>query len=118
APFVYSAFGLLSVTTKLSLLYGVVGPRDSGGKPCLPFSDDVPISGEMTVLFAAHGTILTFFVVSEYYPGKKAVLMDERQTDDVFVIAINEADVDTKMVDDVNRIMTGAGAYEITTKEV
>ncbi|MEZ4688339.1 MAG: hypothetical protein R3B47_20450 [Bacteroidia bacterium] len=29
-----------------------------------------------------------------------------------------EDDVDASKVDDVNRIMAGAGAYEVTTKEV
>ena len=118
ATFIYGAFGAITAVTMISLIYGVVWPMDIGGKPVLPFPDYVPITFEMTVLFAAHGTILTFFVVSEYYPGKKAVLMDDRQTDDVFVIAINEDDVDAKQVDDVNRIMAGAGAFEVTTKEV
>ena len=49
----------------------------------------MPISFELTVLFAAHGMVITFFIIGRYYPGKKAELLDDRQTDDVFVVAID-----------------------------
>lgn len=118
ATFIYGAVGFITAVGMISMIYGVVWGMDIGGKPTLPFPDYVPITFELTVLFAAHGTILTFFVVSQYWPGKKAILMDDRQTDDVFVVAINEHDVDAKQVDDINRIMLEAGAYEIGQKAV
>lgn len=70
--FIYGALGALTAVTMISLIYGVIWPMNIGGKPTLPIPDYVPITFEMTVLFAAHGTILTFLVVSSYWPGKKS----------------------------------------------
>ncbi len=118
AAFCYGALGALTAITMISLIYGAIWPMNIGGKPFLPFPDYVPITFEMTVLFAAHGTILTFFIVSEYYPGKKEFLMDDRQTDDVFVIAIDKDKVAASAISDVNGVFTKTGAFEVTEKEV
>lgn len=118
ASFIYGMIGMLSAVILISILYGVVWPVDIGGKPHLPLPDYVPIAFEATVFFAAHGVIITFFIVSGFFPGRKAILMDDRQTDDVFVIAINEHEIAAAQTDEVKSIMTGSGAYEITTKSV
>lgn len=118
ASFVYGALGALTAITMISLIYGVIWPMNIGGKPPLPYPDYVPITFELTVLFAAHGTILTFFVVSEYWPGKREKLMDIRQTDDVFVIAIDKSTVPANSEAEVNKIFTEAGAFEVGEKEV
>lgn len=116
--FIYGALGALTAVTMITLIYGAIWPMNIGGKPSLPIPDYVPITFELTILFAAHGTILTFLVVSSYWPGKKAILMDERQTDDVFVIAIEKDSMPTGSEADATRIMTDAGAYVVTEKEV
>ena len=40
--------------------------------------------------------VLTFFIVGQYWPGKKAKLFDNRQTDDVFVVAIDQAKLENE----------------------
>ncbi len=116
--FIYGALGTLTAVTMISVIYGLIWPMNIGGKPTLPIPDYVPITFELTVLFAAHGTVLTFLIVSSYWPGKKAILMDDRQTDDVFVIAIDKDAMPAGSEADATRIMNEAGAYVVTEKQV
>jgi Protein of unknown function (DUF3341) len=115
AAFIYGAFGLTLALTMMSLIYGVVWPVNIGGKPYIPWIAFTPITFETTVLFAAHGMVLTFFIIGPYWPGKKEVLMDDRQTDDVFVIAIDKKKISD--MDGVKKTLSEAGAFEITEKE-
>lgn len=86
-------------------------PMNIGGKPALAWVDFVPITFELTVLFAAHGMVITFLIIGKYWPGKKAKLFDSRQTDDVFVLAI-DADKVLKH-DEIKRILQENGAFEV-----
>ena len=116
AAFIYGCLGFLSAMALMGIIYGVVWPMNIGGKPALGYPDAVPIGFELTVLFAAHGMVITFLMVARYWPGKKAVLLDDRQTDDVFVVALDKRKVQNE--DEVRRIFEETGAYEITEKEV
>jgi hypothetical protein len=121
-------FGLLGLTCALLLMGGVNSnlfqldwwgldlkswPIMIGGKPPLAWLSFVPISFELTVLFAAHGMVITFFIIGKYYPGKKAKLFDLRQTDDVFVIAINEEQV--LHHDEIKQILAENGAFDVSS---
>ncbi len=116
SAFVYGALGFLSGIAMMYYMYGLDWPMNIGGKPFVPWVDFVPITFELTVLFAAHGMVITFFIVANYWPGKQAKLMDLRQTDDVFVIAIDHEDVDNAT--EIQSILRTHGAYEITDKVV
>lgn len=121
-------FGCLGFTAAMLLMAGVSSnfwnldwwgldliswPMNIGGKPALAWVDFVPVTFELTVLFAAHGMVITFFIIGRYYPGKKAELLDDRQTDDVFVVAI-DADAVLKH-DEIKQIFTDHGAFEVKT---
>lgn len=116
AAFVYGCMGFGAALLLMGTIYGLLWPMNIGGKPALAWVDFVPITFELTVLFAAHGMVITFFIVAQYWPGKKAVLMDDRQTDDVFVISIDTAKIEDAA--GISSIMQEKGAYEITEKEV
>jgi hypothetical protein len=96
----------------MSLIYGVVWPVNIGGKPYVPWVDFTPVAFETTVLFAAHGMVITFFIVGNFWPGKKARLFDDRQTDDVIVVAIDRQKIEN--MDAVRKTLTDAGAFEVT----
>ena len=115
ASFMYAMTG-----TSLALLgmwYFMIQdwPMNIGGKPALPFPSMVPITFELTVLFAAHGMVITFFIVGSYWPGKRAKLLDIRQTDDVFIIALDK----DKLADEaaVKAVLEETGAYDIQETE-
>ncbi|MEZ4772231.1 MAG: DUF3341 domain-containing protein [Bacteroidia bacterium] len=116
AAFIYGCLGALTGILLIAIVFGVIWPMNIGGKPTVPWPDFVPITFELTVLFAAHGMVITFLIVGRYWPGKKAVLMDDRQTDDVFVVAIDKNKVEDEA--EVRRVFSETGAFEITEKEV
>jgi Alternative complex III, ActD subunit len=113
-----------------SFLYGLVGlvvsivmidymmirdwPQNIGGKPSFSFIENmpafVPIMFELTVFFAAHLMVMTFYMRSKLWPFKKAENPDVRTTDDHFLMAINSGEHD---VAKVSNFLTDTGAIEI-----
>jgi len=68
----------------------------------------------MTVLFAAWGMTITFYIVCGLGPGITNKVLDERITDDKFCIAFNKASLgDTGKV---NEFFRSTGAAEVNTK--
>lgn len=112
-------FGLTGLTGALLMqLYMLVWdwPMDIGGKPNFQGPAIVPISFELTVLFSAFGMVFTFLFVSKMFPWKKPVLFDDRVTDDVFVVAVDQEVIGNKS--QAEKIMKDSGAYEIAEQEV
>ena len=92
ASFVYGCIGLTVATLMMNYIMIEDWPRDIGGKPSFTFIQNmpafVPIMFEMTVFFAAHLMVLTFFFRSKLWPHKKAENPDVRTTDDHFLMEI------------------------------
>lgn len=113
-----------------SFLYGVVGffvavvmmkymmiedwPMDIGGKPAFTFIQNmpafVPIMFELTVFFAAHLMVITFFLRSKLWPFKVAENPDVRTTDDHFCMEVEVANHNTR---DLTDFLYQTGAIEI-----
>jgi hypothetical protein len=49
----------------------------------------VSLCFEITILFGALTTVAAFFFRSKLFPSKEAVLINEMQTDDKFVLVLN-----------------------------
>ena len=116
-----------------SFMYGITGlgiaiwltyytmiadwPQDIGGKPSFSWAENmpafVPIMFELTVFFAAHLMVITFYMRSRIWPFKKAENPDPRTTDDKFLMVIN-VDGDTSSV---KEMLTKTGASEINEKD-
>jgi hypothetical protein len=112
-----------------AFIYGVIGlgmaiwltyytmiadwPQDIGGKPSFSWAENmpafVPIMFELTVFFAAHLMVITFYMRSRIWPFKKAENPDPRTTDDHFLMEIpvhdNEKELET--------LLTKTGAVEV-----
>ena len=52
----------------------------------------IPVAFETAILFAALGTVVTFFAVARLFPGKRASLAAEGITDSQFVLAVESDD--------------------------
>ena len=67
-------------------------PMDIGGKPSFALYKNlpafIPVTFESTVLCAAHGMVITFYLRSKLLPGVEPHVIDARATDDRFVMAI------------------------------
>jgi hypothetical protein len=67
-------------------------PMDIGGKPSFALYKNmlafIPVTFEVTVLCAAHGMAITFFLRSKILPGVEPHIIDDRMADDRFVMSI------------------------------
>jgi len=76
----------------------------------------VPVTFEMTVLFAAFGMVGTFLVVSEMKPWAKPRIFDKRSTDDKHVMAI-DLDLNNTNKEEIARVLNESGASEVNSKQ-
>lgn len=116
--FMYGLVGLSVAITMMNFIMIEDWPQDIGGKPSFSYIENmpafVPIMFEMTVFFAAHLMVITFYMRSKLWPFKKAENPDVRTTDDHFLMAIDAGSHD---LDAVSNFLTETGAIEINIIE-
>ncbi|OGS72140.1 MAG: hypothetical protein A3F91_03045 [Flavobacteria bacterium RIFCSPLOWO2_12_FULL_35_11] len=90
--FMYGCVGLVFSVWMMNYMMIEQWPQDIGGKPSFAFIQNmpafVPIMFEMTVFFAAHLMVITFYMRSRLWPFKEAENPDPRTTDDMFVMEV------------------------------
>ena len=90
--FLYGLCGLGFATFMLNYIMIQDWPQDIGGKPSFSFIQNmpafIPVMFEMTVFFAAHLMVITFYMRSKLWPFKKAENPDVRTTDDHFLMEV------------------------------
>lgn len=90
--FIYGLIGLSFATWMMNNIMIVDWPQNIGGKPSFSYLQNmpafVPVMFEMTVFFAAHLMVITFFLRSRLWPFKKAENPDVRTTDDHFLMEV------------------------------
>ncbi len=84
-----------------------------GGKPSFSYIENmpafVPIMFEMTVFFAAHLMVITFYLRSKLWPFKAAENPDVRSTDDHFVMEVEVHNNE----DELKELLLETGAVEL-----
>ena len=92
-------------------------PMNIGGKPSFALYKNIPafipITFEVTVLLAAHGMAITFFLRSWILPGVQPKVPDLRMTDDHFVMQLNADDNNESMLSNALRQV---GAIEVKSE--
>ncbi|RYE24431.1 MAG: DUF3341 domain-containing protein [Sphingobacteriales bacterium] len=88
AGFIYGITGTCTAVGFMSWIFLSDWPLNFGGKPHFSLPAFIPITFELTVLFAAVGMVLTFCYLNQIMPGVKKHVFHPRQTDDLFVVAI------------------------------
>jgi hypothetical protein len=115
--FMYGIVGLSVATVMMNFIMIQDWPQDIGGKPSFSFIQNmpsfVPIMFELTVFFAAHLMVLTFYMRSRLWPFKKAENPDIRTTDDHFLMEIPAGDD----VEALQSLLKETGAVEINITE-
>ncbi|MCS7297024.1 MAG: DUF3341 domain-containing protein [Bacteroidia bacterium] len=114
AAFVYGALGTLTALSMQIYMYTIDWPTNIGGKSSLPFPSFIPITFELTVLFAGVLMFLSYLYVNRLYPGRRARVYDRRQTDDSMVIAI----ADERDWEAAKRLFQKTGAFEMKIVEL
>ncbi|MFC4634005.1 DUF3341 domain-containing protein [Dokdonia ponticola] len=112
--FLYGCVGLTVAITMMNFIMIEDWPQDIGGKPSFSYIENmpafVPIMFELTVFFAAHLMVITFYMRSKLWPFKKAENPDVRTTDDHFLMEIDASGHDAQELAD---FLVGTGATEI-----
>ncbi|MFZ5970620.1 MAG: DUF3341 domain-containing protein [Bacteroidota bacterium] len=115
AAFLFGMTGTcLALFTQIWML-GYDWPMIIGGKNHASLPPFIPVTFEFTVLCAAFGMVITFFIVSDMKPYKWPRQFDVRSTDDKHVMAIDLA-TNKLSKDEIARILKDNGAIEVNDK--
>jgi hypothetical protein len=119
ASFLYGVVGLGVAILMMDYMMIVDWPQDIGGKPSFSFLQNlpafVPIIFELTVFFAAHLMVITFYMRSKLWPFKTAENPDVRTTDDHFLMEIDVANHD---LESLTSFLKETGALEINLIDI
>lgn len=117
AAFMYGCVGLIVATVMMNYIMIEDWPQNIGGKPSFSYLENmpafVPIMFEMTVFFAAHLMVITFYLRSRLWPFKEAENPNPLTTDDKFLIEIELHNNEKEL----NSLLKETGAIDITTIE-
>ena len=123
AAFMYGITGLLLAI--MATRYFMVSDWHGiniGGKPNFSYLENipsfVPILFEFTVLCAAHGMALTYFLRNKTLPGMPARNPDPRTTDDRFVVELRLAENSNFSLEQLNEMLKETGIVEIDEKTI
>ncbi len=113
AAFIYGVIGLTVSVVLMNYIMIVDWPQDIGGKPSFSYLQNmpafVPIMFELTVFFAAHLMVITFYLRSKMWPFKKSENPDKRTTDDHFLVEVElKGSQDT-----LTELLLDTGAVEV-----
>ena len=112
-------FGITGTTLALTLMTWVMTtnyPINFGGKPYWPLPSFIPITFELTVLFASVGMVLTYCVRNRLFPGYVPRIFDKRTTDDRFAFVFDIEGKTDEEVAKLKSICEHNGAVEVKTK--
>ena len=113
ASFIYGCIGFTVSILMMNYIMIEDWPMDIGGKPSFSYIENmpsfVPIMFELTVFFAAHLMVITFYLRSRMWPFKNAENPDKRTTDDHFLMEIDPS----SKLKDLEKILKESGAVEI-----
>ena len=113
AAFLYGCVGLAVATVMMNFIMIEDWPQNIGGKPSFSYIENmpafVPIMFELTVFFAAHLMVITFYLRSRMWPFKKAENPDLRTTDDHFLMEIPIQDNEKQL----KTLLAKTGAVEL-----
>lgn len=115
--FIYGIIGLSFAIWMTNYMMIEDWPQDIGGKPNFSWFTNmpafVPILFELTVFFAAHLMVITFYMRSRIWPFKSAENPDVRTTDDHFLMEISIHNNEKEL----KSLLKETGAVEINVIE-
>lgn len=120
--FLYGLTGLTLATLGMRFFMIVDWPMNIGGKPNESYLDNmlafIPVTFEFTVLCAAHGMALTYFLRNKTLPGLPASNPDPRTTDDKFVMELRLSQNSQFSEAELHEMLKSTGIVELDQKDV
>ncbi|MFO0468820.1 MAG: DUF3341 domain-containing protein [Bacteroidota bacterium] len=118
AGFIYGLIGSLTAFLFMTWVFTRDWPIIFGGKPYFSALSFIPITFEVTVLFASVGMVVTFYTICGMGPGVENPTLDDRITDDKFCIAFDVDDADDAKHAALRKFLTDTGAEEVNVKSI
>lgn len=115
AGFFFGLLGTLTAFLGMTWIFTRDWPIIFGGKPYWSVPSFIPITFELTVLFASIGMTVSFYVVSGMGFGVKNSVLDKRTTDDKFCLAFDKSECSE---DKAIEILKNSNAEEILHKTI
>jgi hypothetical protein len=120
--FIYGITGLTLATIGMRFFMIEDWPMNIGGKPNNTYLENmlafIPITFEFTVLCAAHGMAITYFLRNKTIPGMKASNPDPRTTDDKFVMELRLSENAQFSEEELQTMLKETGIVELDQKEI
>lgn len=120
--FLYGLTGLTLATLGMQFFMINDWPMNIGGKPNESYLDNmlafVPVTFEFTVLCAAHGMALTYFLRNKTLPGLPASNPDPRTTDDKFVMELRLSQNNQFSESELHEMLKSTGIVELDQRDV
>ncbi len=113
---IYGATGASFGFLMMSWIFTRDWPVIFGGKPFWSVPAYIPITFEMTVLFACWGMTITFYTICGMWPGVQPKILDDRITDDKFCIAFDVTNAGGDVLDKIKAFFGNTHAAEVSTK--
>jgi len=118
AGFFYGLMGTTIAFSFMSWVFTRDWPIIFGGKPYFSAPSFIPITFEFTVLMAAVGMVVSFYLVCGLGPGVTNPYLHERITDDKFCIAFDVTDAGSDEVERLEKMLLDTGAEETNSKHI
>ncbi|MEE9373242.1 MAG: DUF3341 domain-containing protein [Saprospiraceae bacterium] len=115
AGFIYGLLGTLTAFLGMTWIFTKDWPIIFGGKPYWSVPAFIPITFELTVLFAAVGMTVTFYIINGLGPGITNPYLHDRITDDKFCIAFDTFHVSNS---DAKAFFKETGASQVDNKHI
>jgi hypothetical protein len=120
--FIYGLTGLCLATLGMYYMMILDWPMNIGGKPNNTYLENmlafIPVTFEFTVLCAAHGMALTYFLRNKTLPGMPSSNPDPRTTDDKFVVEIRLSENSNFSQDEIQQLLNSTGIIELDQREI
>ncbi|HTD95030.1 MAG TPA: DUF3341 domain-containing protein [Chitinophagaceae bacterium] len=114
AGFIYGISGTMTALGFITWALSVDWQINFGGKPYFSLPAWIPITFELTVLFASIGMVLTFCWLCQLAPFVKKDHFNPRSTDDTFVMALECTDKTNDQ--EAIAFLTSVGAKDVSVQ--
>lgn len=116
AGFLFGATGFFLMLLYIFWISAKDYPSVFGGKPFFAFPAYVPVLFEVTVLSAAVGMVIVYFVRNKLNPLRQTPVLDTRITNDKFVISFEVDETPEEKVVEIKALLEKNGASEVNEK--
>lgn len=115
--FIAGAIGAIVGFGFQAWVFTVAYPLNIGGKPFFAVPSFIPVTFEVTVLFAAFAMVIAFLIHNKLTPGAEPVIHDERCTDDRFLVVVRvDENSSEEIISQMKLTLAEAGAEGIILK--